>query len=47
MRHVIVNEVVSSNPWNNPFGVDDLFMEKQVAWFAQTKTETVPESNFK
>ena len=30
---------------NNPFGVNELFTEKTVGWFAQA--ETVPESNFK
>ena len=42
---VIVDGAVSSNPlivWNNPFGVDDPFTEKPIAWFAQAKTENCP-----
>ena len=42
MHPVIVLGVVSSNPliaWTNLFGVDDSFLEKPVASFAQAETE--------
>ena len=49
MHQVVVDGAVSSNPlivWNNLFGVDDPFMEKPVAWFAQAETENCPRIKF-
>ena len=49
MHQVIVDGAVSSNPLivcNNLFGVDDPFMEKPVAWFAQAETENCPRIKF-
>ena len=49
MHQVVVDGAVSSNPlivWNNLFGVDDPFMEKPVAWFAQAEIENCPRIKF-
>ena len=49
MHHVIVDGAISSNPlivWNDPFGVDDSFTERPVAWFAQAETENCPRVKF-
>ena len=49
MELCLVDGAVLSNPlivWNNPFGDDDPFMEKPVAWFAQAETENCPRVKF-
>ena len=49
MHQVIVDRAVSSNPLivcNKLFRVDDPFVEKPVAWFAQAEIENCPRIKF-